>query len=98
MFASAVIAYTLGPAVGFLFALVAGSLCGWTFAMSVVGRGAELEARALVRVGPFADRIARIVAPIAQRVRANVARRRRLYRHDDEEATDLDLDLETDVS
>lgn len=96
MLASAIVAYVMGPAIGFAFALVVGSICGWAFAMSVVGRGPELEKRALVTFGPLADHIlARAVRPIVAQVRARIARRRGLLvETPEDEVIDLDLDLE----
>ena len=70
MLASAIVAYLFGPVLGFAFALIVGLACGWVFAMSAVGRGPELEARALVRMGPIADRVlVRVVDPLRARLR-----------------------------
>ena len=94
MLASALVAYIFGPALGFAFAVVVGSLCGWTFALSVTGRGGELEKRALVRLGPLADRIlARVVTPLLSKA---MPRRRRPIDPDEViELGELDLELGT---
>jgi hypothetical protein len=91
MLASALVAYMFGPALGFAFALVVGTICGLTFAMSVTGRGAELESRALVRLGPLVDRIhAR-----AQRIVGRIAHRTTPEGDEVIELGDLDLELGT---
>jgi hypothetical protein len=102
MLASALVAYIFGPTLGFTFAVVVGTLCGLAFAMSVVGRGAELESRVRVRLDPLVDRIldrivhriARRVAPMVAKVTARV-RRTRLNPDEVIELGDLDLELGT---
>jgi hypothetical protein len=102
MLASAFVAYIFGPAWGFAFAVVVGSLCGITFALSATGRGGEIESRALVRLGPPVDRLlARVVVPAAQRVKAVWAKakaktsRPRIDPDAVIELGDLDLELGT---
>jgi hypothetical protein len=46
MVPSALIAFFLGPAWGFIFAGTMGPAFGWVFAAAYAGRAAELEARA----------------------------------------------------